>query len=49
MVWYSRLFKNIPQLVVIHIVKGFGIVNEAEVDVFWISLAFSVIQWMLAI
>ena len=34
MVWYSHLFKNIPQLVVIHIVKGFGIVNEAEVDVF---------------
>ena len=33
MVWYSHLFKNIPQLVVIHIVKGFGIVNEAEVDV----------------
>ena len=33
-VWYSHLFKNFPQLVVIHIVKGFSIVNEAEVDVF---------------
>ena len=34
MVWYSHLFQNFPQLVVIHTVKGFGIVNEAEVDVF---------------
>ena len=34
MVWYSHLFKNFPQLVVIHEVKGFSIVNEAEVDVF---------------
>ena len=34
MVWYPRLFKNFPQFVVIHIVKGFGIVNKAEVDVF---------------
>jgi len=33
-VWYSHLLKNFPQFVVIHIVKGFGIVNEAEVDVF---------------
>ena len=33
-VWYSHLFKNSPQFVVIHTVKGFGIVNEAEVDVF---------------
>ena len=33
-VWYSHLFKNFPQLVVIHIVKGVSIVNEAEVDVF---------------
>ena len=32
-VWYSHLFKNFPQFVVIHTVKGFGIVNE-EVDVF---------------
>ena len=34
MVWYSLLFKNFPQFVVIHTVKGFGVVNEAEVDVF---------------
>ena len=34
MVWYSHLFKNFPQLVVVHTVKGFSIVNEAEVDVF---------------
>ena len=34
MVWYSHLFKNFPQFVVIHTVKGFGIVNKEEVDVF---------------
>ena len=34
MVWYSHLLKNFPQFVVIHTVKGFGIVNRAEVDVF---------------
>ena len=34
MVWYSRLFKNFPQFVVIHTVKDFGVINEAEVDVF---------------
>ena len=34
MVWYSHLLKNFPQFVVIHIVKGFGIVNKAEIDVF---------------
>ena len=33
MVWYSHLFKNFPQFAVIHTVKGFGIVNKAEVDV----------------
>ena len=33
-VWYSHLLKNFPQFVVIHIVKGFGIVSKAEVDVF---------------
>ena len=32
--WYSHFFKNFPQFVVIHTVKGFSIVNEAEVDVF---------------
>ena len=35
MVWYSRLFKNFPQFVVIHTVKGFSVVNEAQVDVFY--------------
>ena len=34
-VWYSHLFKNLPQFIVIHIVKTFSIVNEAEVDIFW--------------
>ena len=34
MVWYFDLLKNFPQFVVIHTVKGFGIVNKAEVDVF---------------
>ena len=34
MVWYSHLLKNFPQFVVIHTVKGFGIINKAEVEVF---------------
>ena len=34
MVWYSQLFQNFPQFIVIHTVKGFGIVNKAEIDVF---------------
>ena len=34
MVWYSHVFKNFPQFVVIHTVKGFSVANEAEVDVF---------------
>ena len=34
MVWYSHVFQNFPQFIVIHTVKGFGIVNKAEVDVF---------------
>ena len=34
MVWYSHLFQNFPQFILIHTVKGFGIVNKAEVDVF---------------
>ena len=33
-VWYSHLFQNFPQFIVIHTVKGFGIVNKAEIDVF---------------
>ena len=34
MVWYSHLLKSFPEFVVVHIVKGFGLVNKAEVDVF---------------
>ena len=34
MVWYSHLFQNFPQFIVIYTVKGFGIVNKAEIDVF---------------
>ena len=34
MVWYFHIFQNFPQFIVIHTVKGFGIVNKAEVDVF---------------
>ena len=33
-VWYSHLFQNFPQFIVIHTVKGFDIVNKAEIDVF---------------
>ena len=50
MVWYSHLLKNFPQFAVIHTVERFSVVNEAEVDGFFgNSLAFSMIQWMLAI
>ena len=48
-VWYSHLFKNFPQLVMTHTVKGSSMVNEAEVDVFLEFSYFSMIQWMLAI
>ena len=34
MVWYSYLFQNFPQFIVIHTVKGFGIVNKTEIDAF---------------
>ena len=34
MVWYSHLFQNFPQFVVIHTVKGISVVNKAEVDIF---------------
>ena len=34
MVWYSHLLKNFPQFVVVYTVKGFGIVNKAEVNIF---------------
>ena len=39
-VWYSHLFNNFPQFVVIHTIKGFSIVNEAELDVFLEFLCF---------
>ena len=35
MVWYSHLLKNFPQFVVMRTVKGFGVVNKTEVNVFW--------------
>ena len=34
MVWYSHLFKNFPEFVVVHTIRGFGIVNKEEVDIF---------------
>ena len=34
LVWYSHLFQNFPHFIVIHTVKGFGVVNKAEIDVF---------------
>ena len=40
MVWYSRLLKKFPQFVVVHTVKGFGIVNKADIDVFLELLRF---------
>ena len=39
-VWYSHLFKNFPHFLVIHTVKGFSIVNEAEVDTFMVFPCF---------
>ena len=48
-VWYSHLFQNFPQLVVIHTVKGFGIVNKAEIDGFPEFSCFLMIQQMLTI
>ena len=49
LVWYSYLLKNFPQFVAIHTVKGFGIVNKAEIDVFLELSCFFIIQQMLAI
>ena len=40
MVWYSHLFKNFPQFIVVHIVRGFGVANKAEVDVFLVFSCF---------
>ena len=39
MVWYFHILKTSPQFVVIHMVKGFGLVNKAEVDVFFLELS----------
>ena len=49
MLWYSHLLKNVPQFVVIYTLKGFGMVNKIEVELFWNSLAFAMIQQLLAI
>ena len=49
MIWYSHLFKNFPQFVVIHRVKGFGILNKAEVDAFVELSCFLMTQWILTI
>ena len=43
-VWYSHLYKNFPKFVVIHTVKGFSIVNEAEVDVF-LEFSYFFYEW----
>ena len=48
LIYNPNLFQNFPQFVVIYTVKGFGVVNETEVEVLWNSLAFLMIQWMLA-
>ena len=46
MAWHSHLFKNFPQFIVIHTVKGFGLLNEAEIDVFLeLSCFFDGIVW----
>ena len=47
--WYSHLLKNFSQFVVIHTVKGFGVVNKAKADVFLELSSFSMIQEMLAV
>ena len=43
MVWYSHLLKNFPQFVVIYTVKGLGVINKAEVDVF-LEFSFSTVN-----
>ena len=39
MVWYSHLLQNFPQFIVIHKLEGFGIVNKAEIDVFFLEFS----------
>ena len=48
-VWYSHLLKNFPQFVVIYTVKGFGVINKAEIDIFGEFSCFSMTQLTLAI
>ena len=48
-VQYSHFFHNFPEFVVVHTVKGFGVVNKAEVDVFLELSCFLMIQRMMAI
>ena len=48
-IWYSHFLKNFPQFVVVLYVKGSTIISEADRNVFWDSLAFSMIQWILPI
>ena len=48
-IWYSHFLKNFPQFVLVHTVKEFSMVSEADRNVFWDSLAFSMIQWILSI
>ena len=49
MVWYSHLFKNFPQFMMSHRVKGFGVVDETEVDVFlkFPSFLYDLDLWLL--
>ena len=46
MVWYSHLLKNLPQFIMIHTVKGFGVVNKTDIDFF--SLEFPIFLYDLA-
>ena len=48
-VWYFHLLKNFPDFLVVHTIKGFGIINKAEVDVFLELSCFSRTQQMLEI
>ena len=40
MVWYSHLFQNFPQFIVIYTIKGFGVINKSEVDVSLVFFCF---------
>ena len=47
MAWYSHLLENFPQFVVLHTVKGFGVVNEAEIDIFLVREGNSTVAFLL--